>query len=64
MMLLTNKLYALMQILTAAYAMPSFVNEPKNIRSLVGTKAKFKLTFSGKPCPGNGVNFFSMKLKI
>lgn len=33
--------------------MPFFVTEPKNIRSLIGDKAKFKLTFSGNPPPGN-----------
>lgn len=36
----------------AACAMPSFVTEPRNVRSLIGDKAKFKLTFSGNPLPG------------
>jgi hypothetical protein len=39
-------------MLPAAYTMPSFVTEPKNVRSLIGDKAKFKLTFSGNPPPG------------
>lgn len=46
-------LIALLELLlTAAYAMPSFVTEPRNLRSVIGDKAKFKLTFNGKPSPG------------
>lgn len=41
-----------LQKLLAAYALPSFVTEPRNVRSLIGDKAKFKLTFSGNPPPG------------
>lgn len=45
-------LLCLTKLFTAAYAMPSFITEPRNVRSLIGDKAKFKLTFSGNPAPG------------
>lgn len=38
--------------LTAACTMPSFISEPKNVRAVVGDRAKFKLKFSGNPQPG------------
>lgn len=43
--------------------MPSFVTEPKNVRSLIGDKAKFKLTFSGNPPPGT-ISIFLMLFGI
>jgi hypothetical protein len=33
--------------------LPSFISEPKNVRAIIGEKAKFKLKFSGNPQPGN-----------
>lgn len=40
------------KIITAAYAMPGFINELKNIRALEGDRVKFKCTFKGNPPPG------------
>lgn len=46
--------------IAAACTMPSFVIEPKNVRTIIGDKAKFKLTFSGNPQPGNNTETFNM----
>lgn len=47
-------------IITVYYAMPSFVTDPRNVRSVIGDKAKFKLTFSGHPPPGISRMIFRM----
>lgn len=41
--------------------MPSFTTEPRNVRSVIGDKAKFKLTFSGLPPPGIFKSFLISK---
>lgn len=38
--------------LLAAYSMPSFTVEMKNVRAREGDKAKFKCIYAGNPAPG------------
>lgn len=37
---------------SAAYSMPSFTVEMKNVRAREGDKAKFKCIYAGNPAPG------------
>lgn len=46
----------LIKKITAALTLPSFTSEPKNVRAVIGEKAKFKLKFSGNPQPGKKNN--------